>query len=49
MNADFGMGVDIFFLYLDMGYQLGLSQVHSGSDKATANSFYANLGIRIKL
>ena len=49
MNADFGMGVDVLFFYLDVGYQLGLSQVHAGADKATANSFYTNLGIRIKL
>jgi len=49
MNADFGMGVDILFFYLDVGYQLGLSQVHAGADKATANSFYTNVGIRIKL
>lgn len=49
MNADFGMGVDVLFFYLDMGYQLGLSPVHSGADKSTANSFYTNIGVRIKL
>ncbi len=49
LNADFGMGVDLFFLYLDIGYQLGLTPVHSGGDQAKGNSFYSNLGIRIKL
>ncbi|RUA25139.1 MAG: hypothetical protein DSY76_06890 [Bacteroidetes bacterium] len=47
MNADFGLGVDVFIFYLDMGYQLGLSPVHSGGDLAKANSFYTNLGLRL--
>jgi hypothetical protein len=46
MNADFGMGIDIFIFYIDLGYQLGLSPVHSSGDLAKANSFYANLGLR---
>ncbi len=49
IDADFGIGIDLFFLFLDYGYQLGLTPVHSGADKATANSFYFNLGVRIKL
>ena len=49
MNADFGLGVDILFFYLDVGYQLGLTPVHSGADNAKANAFYSNLGIRISL
>lgn len=48
VNADFGIGVDILFFYLDMGYQIGLSPVHSGSDKAKANSFYSNIGLRLR-
>jgi len=47
MNADFGLGIDIFIFYLDMGYQLGLSPVHSSGDLAKANSFYTNLGLRL--
>ncbi len=47
VNADFGIGVDILFFYIDMGYQLGLTPVHSGSDKAKANSFYSNIGLRL--
>ncbi len=46
MNADFGMGVDVFIFYLDLGYQLGLSPVHASGDLSKANSFYANLGLR---
>jgi len=47
--ADFGLGIDIAFLYIDMGYQLGLSPIHSGGDKAKGNTFYGNIGIRIGL
>jgi len=47
MNADFGLGIDVFIFYLDMGYQLGLSPVHSSGDMAKANSFYTNFGLRL--
>jgi len=46
MNADFGLGIDIFFFYVDIGYQIGLSPVHTNGDQAKANSFYINLGIK---
>ena len=49
INGDFGMGIDFFFLFVEAGYQLGLSPVYSGGDLAKANSFYGNLGLRIKL
>ena len=47
LNADFGMGLDLFIFYLDVGYQFGLSPVHATGDMAKANSFYTNLGIRL--
>lgn len=46
MNADFGLGVDVFIFYFDIGYQLGLSPVHTSGDTGKANSFYTNLGFR---
>ena len=49
LNADFGFGIDILFLYLETGYQFGLSPVHSGDDSAKANSFYTNIGIKFNL
>lgn len=49
LNADFGAGVDLWFLFLDVGYQVGLTPVHASGDNAKASSFYTNLGIRIKL
>jgi len=47
MNADFGIGLDISVFFLDVGYQLGLSPVHSSGDLSKANSFYTNLGFRL--
>lgn len=47
LNADFGLGVDVFIFYLDVGYQLGLSPVHSSGDTSKANSFYTNIGFRL--
>ena len=49
VNADFGMGIDLLFLFVDFGYQLGLTPVHSGADQAKSNAFYGNLGLRISL
>ena len=46
MNADFGLGVDVFIFYFDAGYQMGLSPVHTNGDSAKGNSFYTNLGLR---
>ena len=47
MNADFGMGIDLWFLFVESGYQLGLSPVHTGGDNAKSNAFYGNIGIKI--
>ncbi len=45
--ADFGLGLDIFIFYIDMGYQLGLTPVYTGGDNAKANAFYSNIGLRL--
>ena len=47
MSADFGLGLDIFIFYLDLGYQIGLSPIHTGGDSAKANAFYSNIGLRL--
>lgn len=49
MSADFGMGIDLAFLFLDAGYELGLSPVFKGGDGAKSNSFYMNAGLRLRL
>lgn len=46
LNADFGLGLDVWILYVDLGYQLGLTPVHSGGDNAKASAFYTNFGLR---
>ena len=47
LSADFGLGLDIFIFYIDMGYQLGLTPVYTGGDNAKANAFYSNIGLRL--
>lgn len=47
LNADFGLGLDIFIFYIDLGYQLGLTPFHSeAGDNAKANMFYGNFGLK---
>ncbi|GAB4499160.1 MAG: hypothetical protein OHK0019_35800 [Saprospiraceae bacterium] len=47
-----GAGVDFSILFLDLGYQIGLSEVFEdfnlGENGSKGNSFYANAGIRIR-
>ena len=48
MNADFGMGIDVWHFFLDANYALGLTPIHAaGGDGAKANSFMLNLGFKI--
>lgn len=47
VSADFGMGLDIFIFYVDLGYQLGLTPIYTGGDQAKANAFYSNIGLRL--
>ena len=48
MNADFGMGVDVWHFFLDATYALGLTPIHAtAGDAAKANSFMLNLGFKI--
>ncbi len=49
LNTDIGMGIDLWFMFVDVGYQIGLTPVHATGDGAKASAFYTNLGIRIKL
>jgi len=45
---NFGMGVDLAFLFVDVGYQFGLSEVFESAASDTRNNlFYANAGLRI--
>jgi len=49
LNSDLGIGIDVLFLYLDVGYQIGLTPVFTGSDDKTSSAFYSNLGVRIAI
>lgn len=48
-GGNVGAGVDLLFLFADMGYEFGLSQVYKNDDeKAKNHHFWMNVGIRIK-
>ena len=50
-GIDAGVGVNVWWLFLDIGYEWGLNDVYSheehGSSKASA--FWANLGVRFQM
>lgn len=48
MAADVGMGLDFLFLFADLGYKLGLSQI-TPTNNSKANFAYLNLGVRLNL
>lgn len=44
-----GAGVDLAFIFLDLGYEFGLSEVIKDLDESPRNNlFYANAGVRIR-
>lgn len=44
-----GAGVDISILFIDLGYQIGLSEVFENFDNGSKDNFYyANAGIRLR-
>ncbi|MCC6410232.1 MAG: PorT family protein [Saprospiraceae bacterium] len=44
-----GLGLDISILFVDLGYQFGLSEVFENFDEGARNNlFYANAGVRIR-
>ena len=46
-NGNVGVGVDILFLFLDAGYEIGLSDFFDTSELSSKiNGFYANIGFR---
>jgi len=49
-NANVGAGLDVWFLFLDLGYEIGLSDTFKGEDVLSTkmNTFYINVGGRIK-
>jgi hypothetical protein len=49
LNADVGMGLDIFFLFIDTGYQIGLTPAYNDGSSTTGNMFYTNFGIKFNI
>ncbi len=48
-NGELGAGIDLWIFYLDLGFQIGLTPVFAQSEiDVKANTFYSNLGVRIK-
>jgi len=46
IGANAGIGVDILFLFCDIGYDLGLTQYEKVDHKTRHNSFFINLGAK---
>ncbi len=44
-----GVGVDVLFFFLDVGYDLGLTGYEKNVDKSRHNSMFANLGVKFKI
>jgi len=50
-GANAGLGVNVWWLFLDMGYEWGLNDVFSHDELGTAKAkaFWANIGIRLQM
>ncbi len=51
-GGDVGLGVSVWWLFLDVGYEFGLSNIYKDTDKygsAKASGIWTNIGVRIRL
>ena len=50
-GVDAGIGINVWWLFIDIGYEWGLNKVYSHDDhgSAKAQAFWANLGVRFQL
>lgn len=49
-GATAGAGVDVLFLFLDLGYEVGLSEIFKDSDNSVKNNtFYISIGGRFRI
>lgn len=46
VSATAGLGVDILFLYADLGYDLGISNFQKADSKSRHNSMFFNVGVK---
>lgn len=49
VSATAGLGVDVLFLFMDLGYDLGLTNFEKSSNKSRHNSMFVNIGAKFKL
>jgi hypothetical protein len=49
VSATGGLGVDVLFLFMDLGYDLGLTNFEKSSNKSRHNSMFVNLGVKFKI
>lgn len=49
VNGTAGLGVDVLFLFLDLGYDLGLTNFEKSNDKSRHNSMFINVGAKFRL
>jgi len=50
-GGDVGIGVSVWWLFLDVGYEFGLSEIYNDTEKfgsAKASGIWSNIGVRIK-
>ena len=46
--TDFGLGLDVWFLFLDVGYEIGLSHMlNEGGNDTKHSRFFGNIGVKI--
>lgn len=48
ISANSGFGFDVFFLYADIGYDLGLTNFEKINSKSRHNSLFINIGTKFK-
>jgi hypothetical protein len=49
VNATAGLGVDVLFLFMDIGYDLGLSNFEKSNSNSRHNSMFVNVGAKFRL
>jgi hypothetical protein len=49
LSATAGLGVDVLFLFMDLGYDLGLTNFEKSNSKSRHNSMFVNVGARFKI
>jgi len=49
LNADTGLTLDIFFLFIEFGYQMGLTPIQPSISTGSNSNFYTNFGFKLNI